>query len=86
MLRDGTVVQYIPMGEDFRYVMHVFRILSVWSYDLSTADIIGRRPVIIAGTLGLAITTVLLGLSGSLPEILIARCLGEPVSNIPHLQ
>ncbi|KAF8654091.1 hypothetical protein AX16_003624 [Volvariella volvacea WC 439] len=39
------------------------------------SDIIGRRPVIIAGTLGLSITTTLLGICSSLPEILLSRCL-----------
>ncbi|RDB21308.1 Efflux pump azaL [Hypsizygus marmoreus] len=39
------------------------------------SDVVGRRPVVIAGTLGLAITTALLGLSSSLSEILVSRCL-----------
>ncbi|KAF9458660.1 major facilitator superfamily domain-containing protein [Collybia nuda] len=39
------------------------------------SDTIGRRPVIMAGTLGIAITTLLLGLSSSLLQILVSRCL-----------
>jgi hypothetical protein len=39
-------------------------------------DIVGRRPVIVIGTAGLAISTIILGLTSTLPQILIARCLG----------
>jgi len=39
------------------------------------SDIIGRRPVIIVGIIGIAVTTVLFGLSDSLTEVLISRCI-----------
>lgn len=41
-------------------------------------DMVGRRPVIIIGTVGLSISTILFGLTSNLPQILIARCLGLP--------
>jgi MFS family permease len=40
------------------------------------SDVIGRRPVIFIGIFGLAITTLMLGLSKSLASVLVARCLG----------
>lgn len=40
------------------------------------SDVIGRRPVIFFGIIGLAITTVMFGLSKSLASVLVARCLG----------
>ncbi|KAH7889900.1 major facilitator superfamily domain-containing protein [Phlebopus sp. FC_14] len=40
------------------------------------SDVIGRRPVILAGMLGLATTTVMFGLSKSLAGVLFARCVG----------
>jgi MFS family permease len=40
------------------------------------ADRIGRRPVILAGILGVAVTTIFLGLSQSLSGIITARLLG----------
>jgi MFS family permease len=36
---------------------------------------VGRRPVILFGITGIAVTTVLFGLSKSLPMMLIARAL-----------
>ncbi|GLB35095.1 putative MFS general substrate transporter [Lyophyllum shimeji] len=39
------------------------------------SDVVGRRPVVIGGTLGLVITTAFLGISSSLPELLLSRCL-----------
>ncbi|KAG1819574.1 major facilitator superfamily domain-containing protein [Suillus subaureus] len=40
------------------------------------SDAIGRRPVIFFGIIGLAITTLMFGLSKSLASVLVARCLG----------
>ncbi|KAH7929785.1 MFS general substrate transporter [Leucogyrophana mollusca] len=40
------------------------------------SDVIGRRPVVLFGILGLATTTVMFGLSKSLTSVLVARCLG----------
>jgi MFS family permease len=42
---------------------------------------VGRRPVIIIGTIGLSISTIFLGLTSNLPQILIARCLGANLFN-----
>ncbi|KAF8630390.1 hypothetical protein AX15_002946 [Amanita polypyramis BW_CC] len=39
------------------------------------SDIIGRRPIIIGGALGLALTTLFFGLSTTFAQILISRCL-----------
>ncbi|KAH7909720.1 major facilitator superfamily domain-containing protein [Hygrophoropsis aurantiaca] len=40
------------------------------------SDVIGRRPVVLFGILGLATTTLMFGLSKSLTSVLVARCLG----------
>ncbi|KAG6333599.1 hypothetical protein ID866_5484 [Astraeus odoratus] len=40
------------------------------------SDVIGRRPVILAGIVGTATMTIFFGLSTSLAGILVARCLG----------
>ncbi|EGN96080.1 hypothetical protein SERLA73DRAFT_185613 [Serpula lacrymans var. lacrymans S7.3] len=40
------------------------------------SDIIGRRPVVLLGTLGVAATTIMFGLSKTLASVLIARFLG----------
>ncbi|KAG6379111.1 major facilitator superfamily domain-containing protein [Boletus reticuloceps] len=40
------------------------------------SDVIGRRPVILVGIFGTAVTTLVFGLSKSLASVLIARCIG----------
>ncbi|KAJ8592806.1 MFS general substrate transporter [Rhizopogon salebrosus TDB-379] len=40
------------------------------------SDVIGRRPVVFMGILGVAATTMMFGLSKSLASVLLARCLG----------
>ncbi|KAF9228644.1 MFS general substrate transporter [Gyrodon lividus] len=40
------------------------------------SDIVGRRPVILVGILGLAATTLMFGLAKSLAAVLVARCIG----------
>jgi MFS family permease len=40
------------------------------------SDVIGRRPVILAGILGIAATTLTFGLSKSLAAVLTTRCIG----------
>lgn len=42
----------------------------------------GRRPVIIIGTVGLSISTILFGLTSNLSQILITRCLAGTFSGI----
>ncbi|KAL0947403.1 hypothetical protein HGRIS_013516 [Hohenbuehelia grisea] len=39
------------------------------------SDIVGRKPVIIAGIAGLGFATLLFGVSKSLPDVIISRCL-----------
>jgi MFS family permease len=41
-----------------------------------TSDNIGRRPVVLIGSFGLAVSTIGLGLAPSLSFILLSRCLG----------
>jgi MFS family permease len=43
----------------------------------SFPDIIGRRPIIIGAPLGIALTTLSLGLSTTYGQILASRCLGQ---------
>ncbi|KAG5645916.1 hypothetical protein DXG03_005063 [Asterophora parasitica] len=52
----------------------VAQLLSIYQW-AKLSDIVGRRPVVILGTLGLVITTALLGFSSSLSQILLSRCL-----------
>ena len=56
---------------------HTFSLLCPLTL-IRALDMVGRRPVIIIGTVGLSISTVLFGLTSNLPQILIARCLGLP--------
>ncbi|KAH7870483.1 MFS general substrate transporter [Lentinula edodes] len=39
------------------------------------SDRFGRRPIIIIGTLGVAVMTIVFGLANSIPELIIYRCL-----------
>jgi hypothetical protein len=43
---------------------------------LLTSDVAGRRPVILIGTTGIAVTTILFGLSGTFTALLVSRFLG----------
>ncbi|KAG8217332.1 major facilitator superfamily domain-containing protein [Butyriboletus roseoflavus] len=40
------------------------------------SDVIGRRPVVLVGILGIAATTLMFGLSKSLAVVLVTRCIG----------
>ncbi|KAJ7043197.1 major facilitator superfamily domain-containing protein [Mycena alexandri] len=51
------------------------QLLAIWQWS-KLSDNIGRRPVIMAGTLGVVITTFLFGLSGSLFSVIFFRGLG----------
>lgn len=44
---------------------------------ISFLDVIGRRPVILLGFLGITVTTLVFGLSKSFAAVLIARCIGQ---------
>ncbi|KAF9453281.1 MFS general substrate transporter [Macrolepiota fuliginosa MF-IS2] len=59
----------------------LFQLLFIYHW-ARISDMAGRRPVIIIGTAGLSISTILLGLASSLPQILIARCLAGTFSGI----
>ena len=39
-------------------------------------DVIGRRPVILAGVIGVAFATLMFGFSNTFVAVLITRCLG----------
>ncbi|KAJ4467774.1 MFS general substrate transporter [Lentinula lateritia] len=39
------------------------------------SDRFGRRPIIIIGTLGVAVMTIVFGLANSIPELIVYRCL-----------
>ncbi|KIM49270.1 hypothetical protein M413DRAFT_438445 [Hebeloma cylindrosporum] len=51
-----------------------FQLCSIYQW-ARVSDNIGRRPVVLIGTFGLAISTIMLGLAPSLPFILLSRCL-----------
>ena len=44
------------------------------------ADRIGRRPVILVGLVGTAISTLLFGLSGSFLTVVLSRAMGKPLA------
>ncbi|KAF8905972.1 major facilitator superfamily domain-containing protein [Gymnopilus junonius] len=51
-----------------------FQLCSIYHW-ARFSDNVGRRPVILVGTFGLAISTILLGFASSLPAILVSRSL-----------
>ncbi|KAJ7724068.1 major facilitator superfamily domain-containing protein [Mycena maculata] len=53
----------------------VTQLLAIWQWS-RISDVIGRRPVVLAGTLGVAVTTLMFGLSGSLFSAVLFRGLG----------
>ncbi|KAF9458664.1 major facilitator superfamily multidrug-resistance, DHA1 sub-family [Collybia nuda] len=53
----------------------VCQLMSIYPWGFMS-DMIGRRPVILAGTVGLAISTILFGLSQNFQSALAARALG----------
>ncbi len=62
------------MGSHIRYTLSLLCLLTL----TRALDMFGRRPVIIIGTVGLSISTILFGLTSNLSQILITRCLGLP--------
>ncbi|KAG2752160.1 MFS general substrate transporter [Suillus brevipes Sb2] len=56
-------------------VFAISQLCSIYKW-AKISDVIGRRPVIFFGIVGLAITTLMFGLSKSLASVLVARCLG----------
>ncbi|KAH9484153.1 Major facilitator-type transporter psiT2 [Psilocybe cubensis] len=58
-----------------------FQLCSIYQW-AHLSDSIGRRPVILAGTFGLAVATVFLGFAASLPAILLSRSLAGICSGI----
>jgi len=64
---------HIPLGSSFWsvYSQPALRALTF------LLDVIGRRPVILLGFLGITATTLMFGLSKSLAAVLITRCIGQ---------
>jgi MFS family permease len=57
-------------------IFAVMQLCSIYQW-AKVSDVIGRRPVLFMGALGLALSSVLFGLSKSLAMVVVARCLGE---------
>ncbi|EKM82806.1 hypothetical protein AGABI1DRAFT_68775 [Agaricus bisporus var. burnettii JB137-S8] len=71
IVSDGSQIGFYS-GLESSFAFFQLLVMYQWA---RTSDVIGRRPVIIIGTAGLAISTVFFGLTSSLSQILIARCL-----------
>ncbi|KAG2360853.1 major facilitator superfamily domain-containing protein [Suillus spraguei] len=56
-------------------VFAISQLCSIYQW-AKLSDVVGRRPVVFVGIIGLAITTLIFGLSKSLATVLVARCLG----------
>ncbi|KAF5358502.1 hypothetical protein D9756_001697 [Leucocoprinus leucothites] len=59
----------------------LFQLLFIYQW-ARISDMVGRRPVIIIGTTGLSISTILFGLTSNFSQILLARCLAGTFSGI----
>ena len=46
-------------------------------------DVIGRRPIVLAGIFGIGLATVFMGLSSTLGGVLFARSLGKQITSSP---
>ncbi|KAK2467032.1 hypothetical protein APHAL10511_001290 [Amanita phalloides] len=53
----------------------IVQLCSIFQW-VKLSNIVGRRPVIICGPIGLALTTLCFGLSKTYVQILVSRCLG----------
>ncbi|KAG2062688.1 MFS general substrate transporter, partial [Suillus decipiens] len=56
-------------------VFAISQLCSIYQW-AKISDVVGRRPVVFVGTIGLATTTLMFGLSKSLAVVLVVRCLG----------
>ncbi|TCD61670.1 hypothetical protein EIP91_008092 [Steccherinum ochraceum] len=56
-------------------IFAIAQLLSIYQW-AKFSDRVGRRPVVIIGIVGIALSTLLLGVSNSLFAVLLARCLG----------
>ena len=56
-------------------VFAVFQLLSIYQW-AEISNRVGRKPVVLLGTVGIALSTVYLGFSKTLTSILLARALG----------
>ncbi|XP_006458252.1 hypothetical protein AGABI2DRAFT_115264 [Agaricus bisporus var. bisporus H97] len=72
IVSDGSQIGFYSGLVESSFAFFQLLVMYQWA---RTSDVIGRRPVIIIGTAGLAISTVFFGLTSSLSQILIARCL-----------
>jgi MFS family permease len=52
------------------------QLLSIWQWS-KLSDVVGRRQVVLSGTLGVVVTTLVFGLSDSLFLVLLFRGLGK---------
>ena len=68
----------------FQSILGVFCLVRTVSYvgfnpEVSAADNIGRRPVVLWGVASLAIVTIMFGLSPNFTTVIIARALGASI-------
>jgi hypothetical protein len=69
----------IVLGSLVRIPEYTFQLRA--SHSVPRLDVVGRRPIILFGTAGIAISTILLGLSGTLATVFASRFLGKWTSN-----
>jgi MFS family permease len=55
------------------------QLLSIWQWS-KLSDVVGRRRVVLSGTLGVVVTTLVFGLSDSLFSVILFRGLGELIT------
>jgi MFS family permease len=64
----------------------VFQMLSIYHW-AKLSDIVGRRPVVLVGSIGMGVMTLLFGLSQNLTSVMITRSLnGLFAGNIAVVQ
>lgn len=56
-------------------VFAIFQLMSIYQW-AEISNRVGRKPVVLLGTVGIALSTVYLGFSRTLTSILFARALG----------
>ena len=55
-------------------VFAIFQLMSIYHW-AKLSDIVGRRPVLLLGSIGMGLMTLLFGFSHNLPYMLITRSL-----------
>ncbi|KAF8840974.1 MFS general substrate transporter [Paxillus ammoniavirescens] len=71
----GLVASLFTIFASLESTFAVAQLSSIYPW-ARLSDVIGRRPVVLVGILGLATATLLFGLSKSLVAVLVARCIG----------